>query len=275
MELGSSILRETRWLAVIIIPFLALAFAILYGFPTQTARLFAWEIKPPMTAMMLGAVYLGGVWFFGRATRAARWTEIATGFPAVGAFASILGIATLLHWDRFIHDSLAFILWTILYLTTPFLVLGTWWRQQRLEAGRPAAASVSLPGGVRMLFAGIGVAMIAVSVGLFVAPTNVGAAWPWPLTPLTTRVMSAMFALPALVGIGIGLDGRWSGARIIVEAQVLAVALIVAAPVLHPDGIDWGSPLAWVLFGGLGGLAVFLAGLYVSMERLSRTARPG
>jgi len=272
-EAGSPILRETRWLAAAIIPFLVVAFAILYGAPTDTARLFAWEIRPPMTAMMLGAAYAGGVWFFARAVRARRWSQVAAGFPAVGGFAAILGASTLLHWDRFVHASLAFVLWTILYLTTPFLVLGSWWRQERVAAGRRPVASIRLPRVPRLLFAGIGGGMVVVSLGLFVAPAALGGAWPWPLTALTTRVMSALFVLPGIVGIGVGLDGRWSVARYLVEAQLLAVGLIVAAPLLHGEGIDTASPLAWVFFGGLAALEIGLLGLYVAMER-ARRARP-
>lgn len=265
-----AVLRETRWLAIGIIPFLALAFLILYLFPTETARLFAWEIRPPMTAMMLGAAYLGGVWFFARAARAMDWDAVAVGFPAVGTFASILGIATILHWDRFIHESLAFILWTILYWTTPFLVFGAWWRQRRRAAATGRAPSAVLPGLVRWVLGLIGAAMLVVSLGLLVAPTDVGGAWPWALTPLTGRVMSAMFALPAMVGIGIAADGRWLAARIVTEAQILAVALIVAAPLFHADGIDFGSPLAWVFFGGLGAVVAGLVVLYLAMERRER-----
>lgn len=269
---GSPVLRETRWLAVVIIPFLAIAFVILYGFPTETARLFAWEIKPPMTAMMLGAAYLGGVWFFARVARARTWDAVAVGFPAVGTFATILGIATVLHWDRFTHESLAFILWMILYWTTPILVFGTWWRQWRRAMGTSPAASARLPRPIRWGFGLVGVAMLVVGAGLFFVPTEVGAAWPWPLTALTGRVLSAMFALPGLVGVGIALDGRWLAARIVTEAQVLAIVLIVLAPVLHPEGIETASPLAWAFFGGLGALAVALGVLYSSMERIERAA---
>jgi hypothetical protein len=269
---GTPVLRETRWLAIAIIPFLAIAFVILYGFPTETARLFAWEIRPPMTAMMLGATYLGGVWFFARAAGTRTWESIAVGFPAVGAFATILGIATILHWDRFIHESLAFILWTILYWTTPFLVFGTWWRQQRVARDRPFAASVNLPEVVRWGFGIVGAAMVVVSAALFVAPAEVAASWPWPLSPLTARVMSAMFVLPGLVGLGVAVDGRWLATRIVTEAQIVAVGLIVVAPLIQGDGIDTESPMAWVFFGGLTALAVGLVILYLVMSRRERGA---
>ncbi len=56
----NGILRTTRWLAVMVVPFMIVASAILYLWPKGTGRLFAWPIQPPMTAMMLGPAYAWG-----------------------------------------------------------------------------------------------------------------------------------------------------------------------------------------------------------------------
>ena len=121
------VLPVTRGLAAVIVPFLVLAFAVLYPWPTDTDRLFAWTIKPTMTPMVLGAVYLGGAYFFVRATRATQWHTIKAGFPPVATFAGLMGVATLLHWGKFNHHHVAFWIWVALYFTTPFLVLGSGW----------------------------------------------------------------------------------------------------------------------------------------------------
>src|SRR5258708_19750882 len=55
---------ETRWVSVIIVPFLVAAFVILYLFPDHTQEIFAWGIQPRMSAMMLGASFIGGAYFF-------------------------------------------------------------------------------------------------------------------------------------------------------------------------------------------------------------------
>ena len=60
-----------------------------------------------MTPMTLGAVYLGGAYFFLRASRAAAWHTVKAGFVAVGTFASLMGAATFLHWDRLNHEGWA------------------------------------------------------------------------------------------------------------------------------------------------------------------------
>jgi hypothetical protein len=102
------VLVSTRAVSAAIIPFLLLAFAVLVPWPTDTKRLFAWAIRPTMSAMVLGSVYLGGAYFFLRAGRARRWHTVAGGFPPVASFAALMGIATILHWDRFIHGNVAF-----------------------------------------------------------------------------------------------------------------------------------------------------------------------
>src|SRR5690242_3228272 len=97
------VLPVTRWVAAIIVPFLVAAFIILYLFPDHTLALFAWGIQPRMSAMMLGAAYIGGAYFFVRVATNARWHEVHIGFLPVTTFATLLGIATILHWDRFNH----------------------------------------------------------------------------------------------------------------------------------------------------------------------------
>jgi hypothetical protein len=257
----------TRLLAVIIIPFLIVAWAILYLLPDRTGELFAWPIKPPMTAMMLASAYLGGVYFFVRVALAKQWHTIKVGFPPVLMFASLLGIATLLHWDRFTHDHISFFTWTFLYLTTPFLVFGAWWFNRRTDPHTSNAADVIIPDWLRWLLGGVGVVTLIISLLLFLFPQPMIAVWPWTLTPLTARVAGAMFALPGLVGLGIALDRRWSAARIILQAQALSIAFILIAALRSWSDFNPANLATWLFVGGLGALLVGIIVLYALMER--------
>src|SRR5215831_5600434 len=127
------ILPETRILSAIIIPFLLAAFGILYFWPNDTDKLFAWTIKPSMTPMMLAAAYIGGAYFFVQVLRAQKWHLIKVGFLPVTSFAGILGVATVLHWDRFNHSHISFVTWAVLYFTTPFLVFAVWLRNRHTD----------------------------------------------------------------------------------------------------------------------------------------------
>ena len=93
---GDRVLPATRALSIVIIPFLLVAFVVLYFRPSaaDTARLFAWRIAPPFTPMLLGSVYLGGAYFFARAARATEWHRVSNGFLSVGVFASMMGNGT-------------------------------------------------------------------------------------------------------------------------------------------------------------------------------------
>src|SRR6478752_1909354 len=133
------VLPATRILSIVIIPFLVVAFVLLYFWPSadDTARLFAWRISPPFTPMVLASVYLGGAYFFLRAARESQWHRVGGGFVPIGLFASLMGIATIVHWNVFIHTNVAFWLWAGLYFTTPFLVFAVWLRNRREQV--PAA----------------------------------------------------------------------------------------------------------------------------------------
>ena len=138
-ERDDRVLPMTRWVSFAIVPFLVVAFAVLVPWPTDTGRLFAWDIEPTLTPMILGSVYLGGAYFFVRAARAQHWHTVKGGFVPVGTFATLMGVATIAHWDKFLHTRPAFWLWAGLYFTTPILIFWVWTVNRRRDA--PAAGS--------------------------------------------------------------------------------------------------------------------------------------
>ena len=261
------VLPFTRGLAVIVIPFLIVASIILYLFPERSGDWFAWPIKPPLTAMMLAAAYMGGIYFFARVLLTRQWHTIKAGFPPVTAFASLLGIATLLHWDKFTPNHPSFFAWAGLYFTTPFLVVGAWLINRRLDPHTPAPDEVLIPNWLRWASGGVGAITLAISLLLFVQPQAMIDVWPWALTPLTARVAGAMFALPGLVGLGLATDRRWSAARTLLQAQAFSIALILIAAVRAWDNFDLIMNTHWLFVGGLGGLLIGIVVLHVWLDR--------
>jgi hypothetical protein len=186
---------ETRVLGALIVPFLVAAFTILYLHPDDTGRLFAWPIAPRMTAFLLGSAYIGGAYFFVRVVVERRWHRVAVGFLPVTTFATLMMVATLLHWDKFTHRNIAFVTWTALYATTPFLVLGVWLRNRVTDNDEPDPGDVDTPAVIRWVMGVLGALVLATGLLLFAFTTLLIAAWPWPLTPLTARVIGSCFAL--------------------------------------------------------------------------------
>lgn len=264
---NDQILPETRWVAILVIPFLVVAFVILYIFPEDTEKLFAWKIQPPMSAMMLGAAYAGGIYFFSRLLMSREWHKVKVGFPPVITFASLLGIATLLHWDKFTHNHISFYAWAGLYFTTPFIVLIVWLRNRTKDPLTPATNETLLPKTIRNVFGIVGGLTLAIALLLFLRPDWMILVWPWSLTPLTARVVGAMFALPGLVGLGIAMDQRWSSARIILQSQSASILLILIAAVLNWSAFDTLKPSTWLFVGGLAILLLLILIVYAVFDK--------
>jgi len=257
----------TRVVGAIIIPFLVAAFVLLYPLADTTDRLFAWTIRPSITAMLLGSAYAGGIVFFAHVVRPNRWHAVRHGFPAVLLFATLLAVATFLHWDRFHFGHLSFIVWVTLYVTTPFLVLAAMIVNRGEDAGAVEQPDAVLPGWVRILLALIGLGSLITGLVLFVAPQLAISVWAWPLTPLTARVCGAILTLPGMVNLWMLGDARWSAFRQIFQAQLVALALMLLALLLRGGELLWSRPSAALLVWGLVGSFIVYAALYVWAER--------
>lgn len=267
------VVPATRALALAIVPILTIAWAMLWVFPERSGVLFSWPVKPPATATMLGATYLGGAWFFGRVVIARAWHSVTLGFLPVTAFAAILGLATVLHWDRFTAGHPSFILWVTLYFSLPFIIPFVWWRNARRDPGGSVGGGRAIAGPVMWIAGGLGAVLTTVSVVLVATPDLLIPTWPWALTPLTARVLGAMFALSGVVGIEIAVDRRPVAARAIVQAQAVAVAGILLGMIRAQAGIAWGAPGAWLFAGGMiAVLAVNAAAAYGPRGRPSPDA---
>ena len=266
------VLTATRALSVFIAPFLVVAFVILYLLPGHTDRLWAWTIAAHLTSMVLASAYLGGVWFFVQVARSHAWHEVGTGFLAVTTFATLLGVATVLHWDVFAHDHLAFWLWAGLYFTAPFLVIGAWLANRRYAAP-PVAGDVLLRPVERAAVAAVGLLALATGALMFLVPDTMIPLWPWPLTSLSCQVMGATLCLGG-AGAGAWRDPRWSSVRLMVQVECLMLGLMLLAAVRAHAELIGGHALAWPLL--LGTLAT-LAGsayLWLGHEHPRRAAHP-
>jgi hypothetical protein len=261
------VLRETRALGAFIVPFLLVAFPLLYLFPNDTGNWWAWEIRPSMTALIMGAGYIAGAYFFVRVARATRWHRVHLGFLPITAFTSFLGVATFIYWDRFAHQHVAFWIWTALYVTTPFLVPLTWLRNRRTDPGTLEPGDRYVPQRVRTMLMATGALQFAIAAVLIASPSTMVDIWPWTLTPLAAATLGAWFALPGVTALMMGIDGRWSAIRITLESQLIGLSLILLATARAWEQFDKANELTYVFAGGIALLLVGLAALWVSMVR--------
>lgn len=259
------IMRFTRVVAGTVIPFLLLAFVILFIFPDQTGSWFAWDINPPMTAVFMGAGYLGGAYLFLHTVFGARWHRVAAGFLPVAAFTLALLIVTIIHWERFDHTHLPFLVWLVLYIVTPFLVFGTWNRNRGVDPGTPEDHDPQVPLLPRGILAGLGVVLMISAVLSLANPSLTMQFWPWKLSALTARVLGGWFALLGVGGIVISLEERWTAWRTGMESIGLWHGLVLLGAILHrrdfynPNLINWYAISVVIMLLGM-------AILYVWME---------
>ncbi|NYG05769.1 hypothetical protein BJ986_000256 [Phycicoccus badiiscoriae] len=266
------ILTSTRGLSAFIAPFLLVAFVLLYGYPGDTARLWSWPIQAHMTSMLLASAYLGGCYFFLRVVLLEQhWAAVRAGFVSVALFATLLGIATILHWDKFTHTKVAFWLWAGLYFTAPFLVLAALLTNQRY-AGQPAPDAPRLGQVPRLVVAGVGGLAVLTGLFLFLVPAQAITVWPWPLTPLTARVVGATFCLGA-AALAVLLDDRWEAVRLMRTVQLVMFGLILVAAVRARHEFFTGRPLTWVM--GVGFVGLFAASITSALRDPDRQRSRG
>jgi hypothetical protein len=244
----------------------------LYGFGEHTDDLFAWTIKPPLTAAFLGAFYLGTFVIAVGSYRERLWENARVGVPSVLALVWLTLLATLIHLDKFHLDDSRFVaafaawIWLVVYVFEPPIVSVIYARQLRAAvADSPATAEI--PRWFRSAAAAFGALLMLLGAVLFIAPGTAEDLWPWELTPLTARASASWLVGEGLLGVMMAREERWIRVRW-VPVSFGAVALLLAIALLrYPDSFESGSAAG---VGFLVALALMFAGAAVGSLRAFR-----
>jgi hypothetical protein len=258
----------TVWVARALLPFLVVAGLMLTLFPTQTELLFAWAIQPSMTALLMGAGYLSGVWYFGAIARAKNRPVGVEGLPAIATFAALSALETFLHWPNFNHQHPSFWAWVSLYLLTPFLVPALWWLERK-HSPTSAQADPILAHPSRGVILTLGALTALSGIILFVIPTTVAPFWPWTISALTGRVLGSWFVLAGLAMIAQARSSDLSATRLLIESQWIGLSLILIAIVRTWSDFDRTHPAALVFLASMGALWILVTRLALNLRRRS------
>ncbi|MCA9829283.1 MAG: hypothetical protein KC495_02320 [Dehalococcoidia bacterium] len=258
-ERDDRVLPITRTVAALLVPVLALAFVVLFFEARDTGDHFAWTIRPPMTPVVMASGYLGGAYYFARMASGTRWHQTGVVLPAVSVFATVMMLATIIHWDKFNHGHIAFWLWVILYIVAPPLVFGLWLVNRSRDPHLTDEGDPVTPGAGRMALLAVAGVTLVIAIGLFLRPVAWSGWWPWALSPLTARVMSGWFALAGTASILLARDRRASSWTIPLEATIVWAAFLGLGALRYRSAFD-GS-VERVLF--LVVIGVWLAGFLV------------
>jgi hypothetical protein len=251
-EIVKPLTSGMRWL-LYIASALVLSMGInLFLFSEQTDRFFAWTVKPSLTAAFLGAAYLASFVIEFMSARNAIWARARVAVPSVLTFTTLTLIATLLHLDRFhlgsnydASQQIVTWLWIAIYAVVPPIMAVLLVLQLRTPGGDPPRAS-PFEAWVRVVLAVQGVTMLAIGLGLFLAPAVFSSVWPWQLTPLTSQAVGAW-----LIGLGIAtLQANWENDQNRVQVATISYAMIgvlqLIAIVRFTDTVDWGKANTWL-----------------------------
>ena len=105
-----------------------------------------------------------------------------------------------------------------------------------------------MPQALRVALAVAGGVVVAAALWVFADPVAFVGDLPWPMTPLTTRVVMAVIALFGSVWVSVAIDGRRTAATIVLEAHAVGLAVMLGALVIA--GVPTGQALAPVLLAG-------------------------
>jgi hypothetical protein len=248
------------------LPLLFIAGFQLFILSEQTEYYFAWTIALPLTAAFLGAGYWAamGVAFMN------WWEDVnvgarTTGLTAIAA-TTILGISTFLHLDKFHLNSPALLtrfvtwVWILVYVVTPFVFLWRWF-----VYGRKSDASMGVnpfPSWIRIGYLIQGVLAVLAGLILFFAPNLIIPSWPWELTPLTARAISAWSIAYGLACLEVNRENNTVNVIPARISLLIFSILQLIALARYSSNFDLSKPLAWVY------LLVMILGVIVNVPNL-------
>ena len=250
---------------------------LLYLLPDNTDSLFAWTIKPSLTAAFLGGTYCTALIIELLAARQHIWALARVFFPGMLTFTTTMLIGTLLHLDKFHFGAPGLIAqatawaWLIIYILAPPVMAGLLYAQLRRPGGDPPGRA-PLPPWFRGVLAVQAVVMIGLGLALFLAPDAVKGIWPWALTPLTARAVGAW-----LLGLGAAVvqsyrESDWERIRLAMVGDVALGVLELGALARFSSTVSWSTPGAWLYVAAL---ALLIAlGLY-GLQQSRAVAIPG
>lgn len=248
------------------LPLLFIAGVQLYILSERTDYFFAWTIALPLTAAFLGAGFLGAM-----VAAYMTWWQSAsvalriTGLTSIAA-TGILGIATFLHLDKFHLNSPAFLtrfvtwVWIIVYVVTPFIFLWLW-----IAFGRSTDDTMGakpFPKWVQSGYLFQAVLMLPAGVLLFLVPNSIISFWPWELTPLTARAVSAWLMAYGLACVTVNRENNTSNTAATRISLFAFCVLQRIAGARYFSSFELAKPWAWVY------LLVMLVGVVVNAPAL-------
>lgn len=245
----------------------------LFLLPDQTDRFFSWTINPPLTAAWLGATFWASSVIVFLASRQPVFAKLRPSMPGGLLFVWLMLGATAMHLDRFHLDRITGVAWVVVYFTVPPVLTYILWRQFREPGGDPPRTT-PLPLWLRTAFGVFALLILVVGLGLYLAPQQTAAIWPWTLTPLTARATAAWLIPLGVIAAQIIWENDFGRIQATMIGAITFAILHFMAVARYAATIDRSQATAWVyLLILMGTLVVGIYG-WLAGQRTVGSAMP-
>jgi hypothetical protein len=206
-----AIRRDLRFIFWIFLGFGIPCGLLLYSLPGHTDGYWAWAISSPLSAILIGAGFLGMGLYFALALKDNNWLQIQNGIGGFVMFFAVLLVSTVVDWQQFRAYRLATLIWIGLCCCGT-LVMPVLYRVQRVDSADQNSKgnySANLSKPIRAILAIRGFVYLSLAI-LWLAQADILIlAWPWKINPLELRVFTAQLGIVGWNAIVV-LSGRFT-----------------------------------------------------------------
>lgn len=226
--------------------------------PQDTPTSFAWPIQPVVMAALLGSFYFAAAPLFVLPLFAGTWQQIRSITIPTAIFATVMLLATALHWDKFSLGTLPFYGWFASYILPPPIFGALYWWHQRRSAPVGTGIDRPLPGWVRSFLRANGLAVTAIAALLFAAPALLDQIGPWKFTPLTVRTLCGWLIGVGTLQLWMAWENDWRRVRLASTMLMLLPLAIAVQLARFSAEVNWGNLALWALILDTSAAAVIM-----------------
>jgi hypothetical protein len=221
-----------------------------------------------MSAIWVGAGYTFGALAITTMLVTGRWTAAIVPVVATWPFAVVMLAATIIHNDRFFTDSAGYTIWLAIYIFLP-VALPVMYLAGRAHNPAPNARDLPMPASLCLVLTGAGVLALALGLAMVLAPSLLDQSWPWPLTPLLSRVIGGWVLFLAAGALCTLFEKRYLAYRLYLPVASVWFAILFVASLFHTGDFRDGlaTPLYFVVVAAT---AVLLFCLFLYLELLQQ-----
>lgn len=249
--------RFARVVLVVDLAAVTVAGIQLFVLSTRTSDYFAWTIKAPLTAALLGAGYWSSIPMLVLALRSREWQRVRTLFVMGLATTWFATLATFWHLEQFHLRSgatvsrLAAWAWLAVYVAVPLMLFAALVVQERAGGRFDYATDAPLLRWVRAVLVLHAAPLTVLGLGLAFFPGSFADLWPWPLTPLTAGAVAGWLLTIAAGGWWSLREGDWRRIRVAFPGLIVFPLLALAGVARFSDAVDFSDARTWVYLGAL------------------------